>query len=153
MMKKLIPLLLLMFISNGVAEDFYGKFYGQFSCDVDSSRLTASEEGQVSAAGGYADSFNVGDKVTITYFIKNNQLSTNGQLSLHVKNEVNGKRGQAWGSGEDIDESPYYPGDRVEMLRKDISVHYGIGLGHNRISANNFKTLDMYIASHIIMIS
>lgn len=142
-MKRLIPLMLVLFASNGLAEDRYGKFYGQFTCTVDSSQLTVSEEGELRRSGGYHDSFGFQDKVKITYYVTNNQYSK-GQLYLLIDNEAEGKQDKGFGSGEDKKTGGRYPGDRISMGNKEFSIFWGISLGHNNLRANNGHTLNMY---------
>ena len=142
-MKKLIPLMLLLFVGNGVAENIYGKFYGQFSCDVDSSLVTMSEDGRVTTFGGWSNGYEVGDEVKISYWISSNKHSKN-ELKLNIVHKKKDKPAKAWGSGKDFEEGWFAPGDRVDMRNKMVSIHWGIDLGNNRISANNNMTLDMY---------
>ena len=102
-MKKLIPLMFLLFIGNAAAQEheLYGKFYGQFTCSVESSHLAVSEEGELLVLGGYFDSFGFQDKVKITYFISNaltfgHRASVAGfrraARSINFNNSVNSNR-------------------------------------------------------------
>ena len=142
-MKRLIPLILVLFVGNGVAEDFYGKFYGRFSCNVDSSLVTKSEDGRVTTCGGWLNGYEVGDEVEISYWISSNKHSKN-ELHLNIVPKKKDKPFKVWGAGEDFEEGWIATGDRVHMRNKMLSIHWGIDLGNNRISANNDMRLHMY---------